>query len=122
MRKVPITFAYQYPQPILRGHKTRTLRYGWEKPIEPGDVLLMRTPDGEHFANALCDSVRQMTAFDAAASDLEGHRNYASVDELLTHLRWHYRDANLTPNSDLTDIGWEQASDPAAWRWEVMAR
>lgn len=122
MRKVPITFAYQYPQPILQHDKTRTLRYGWEKPLEPGDTLLMHTPDGEHFANARCRSVQEMTAFDAAASELKGHRSYNSVSELLTHLRRHYREADLTPNTDLTDIAWEQASDPAAWRWEVMAR
>lgn len=121
-RKVPIKFAFNYTLDILRGEKTLTARYGFDRPVSPGDFLLMEKPNGDHFANAVVEGVAEMTVFDFAAMDADGHRSYADVWECIEHLNRHYPDAELTPNTDLTVISWSEAADPANFRWMVMSR
>lgn len=119
-RTVRLTFAPQYVEPILSGGKRATIRYSFERPLAPDDALHMVTPepDQEHFASARAMRVDRMTAFDAAELDIDGHRAYRDVFDLLDHLRGFYPEATLTPNSDVTVIGWgEHAHAPGEYRW-----
>lgn len=122
MRKVRLAFARRFVEPVLEGSKRATIRYDFGRPLEEGDALHMVTPDGEHFASARAIRVVEMTAFDAAAAEIDGHRSYDDVFELLEHLGEFY-DRRLTPNSDVTVIGWgEHAHEPGEYRWCRVCR
>lgn len=122
MRSVRLTFDGRYRHPILEQDKRATIRYEFERPIQPGDALHMVDPQGEHFATGHTTQVTEATAFDIATSDIDGHRTYAGVDDLLGHLQPFYPNAALTPNTDLTVITWRDAHEPGSHRFCELCR
>lgn len=121
-RKVRLKFADRYRESILDGDKRATIRYEFDRPAAPEDYLHLLDSDGEHFASAALTRVTIMTAFDCAASDIDGHRAYADVDALLDALGEFYPDADLSPNTYLTVIGWTGAHRKGRKRWCEVCR
>lgn len=111
-RSVQIKFDPKFTDPVLDGSKTATLRLGWDRPVSPGDDLVMNTPDEYTFAVATVDAVRSLTALDAVAMDIDGHESYRDVDELARELGGYYGRDDIGPNTELTLIRWSDAKDP----------
>ena len=118
-RSVLIKFDPKFTDPILDGSKTATLRLDWDRPVRPADDMVMNTPDGRTFAVAEAKAVRNLTAMDAVAMDIDGHESYRDMDYLARELGGYYGWDDIDPNTELTLIRWSGAKDPHRLvRWE----
>lgn len=105
-----LTFHQNFVEPILAGEKTRTVRYGFERYIARGETIRLQDDTGEQFAVATVTDVTRMSIDEFVEADPDGHASYASVDECVEELAEYYPEAELTPQSNLTVIGFEACS------------
>lgn len=100
-------FAWEHIRPILLGDKWRTIRLAEEwHDVKPQDVLLLADPDDSIFARATVENIGEMTVFDAASLNLDGHRTYPNAGVLCEEMRGYYPDKNIGPNTPVRVIAY----------------
>ena len=78
---------------ILSGEKYSTWRLFDDKELKVGDELsLMNIEDGVEFAQALVSKVAEKKMGEVVEDDFQGHRRYASEEEMHKEFRVYYRD------------------------------
>lgn len=105
-----LKFADEYVDPILRGKKTATIRYGLDEDFEnftTGKRIMLCDESGERFATAVISDRGYDTAEWIAHFGIEGHRDYDSTVAFLNKMREYYPDAELTPSTCFEIIYWE---------------
>lgn len=100
-----IGFEESFVHPILRTEKYQTLRHGWRSFPDVGDVVDLRTSDGHVFARARIKAVKITTVDDVVENSFDGHRDYNTVDEFISHLEQYYD--NISPDDDIVFIDFE---------------
>lgn len=110
MRTHTLAFDEVHVGPILDGRKTITLRYGLESDVRPGHRLEMVTAtEREPFARATVRRVGEVDPRWVVNADLDGHRSYRSVGQLLDELRGYYPEASILPETPLDMLAWPDA-------------
>lgn len=89
--------------------KSATARYQPDRPIHPGQRILLRAAEGDWAATADVVTAERMTVQEFAAADVPGHRHYSDASECLHHLREYY-DAPMHPGSELLVVRWNPDS------------
>lgn len=104
-----LKFAEDHIEPILKGQKTVTFRLD----IDYEDFLIGRrfhlvNEGGERFASAIVkDRGYERIERIAKNRDIEGHRSYSSVDELMEEMRGYYPEEDIGPETLLEIIYWD---------------
>lgn len=85
-------FRADHVDPILDGEKTLTVRYDFERAIDEGEVIDLRTTAGEVFARAKVVLSKRMLARDVVRfiDVFGGHEPYAGVDDFAETLADYY--------------------------------
>lgn len=85
-------FRADHVDPIVDGEKTLTVRYDFERAIDEGEVVDLRTTAGEVFARAKVVLSKRMLARDVVRfiDVFGGHEPYADVDEFAETLADYY--------------------------------
>lgn len=85
-------FRADHVDPILNGEKTLTVRYDFERAVDEGDLIDLRTTSGDVFARARVVLSKRMLARDFVrfVDVFGGHKSYADVDEFADALADYY--------------------------------
>jgi hypothetical protein len=87
-----IGFRADHVDPIVAGEKTLTVRYDFERAVDEGDLIDLRTTTGDVFARAKVVLSKRMLARDFVrfVDVFGGHKSYADVDEFADALADYY--------------------------------
>lgn len=109
--RLKLAFAEQFIEPILSGEKYITFRYGLDiNGISPGDRLVMVEAESrDEFARATINCIGDVDVAYAASVE-EGHRSYENTGEFLDQFQQYYPQAELTPETPLTEVHWTDVS------------
>jgi len=101
-----LRFGYPNVGYVIDGKEDATVRYGFERGINAGDLFGLRTPGDTQFAIARIEDVyssRVGTARFELINDGREHPADSDTD-LLERLQSHYPDANIALDSEVTVI------------------
>lgn len=101
-----LKFADQYVQPILRGHKTATIRLELDDPFRIGDRFRLCREDGERFASAIITDRGYNDAESIVRYGVEGHKGYRDVRDFIRHLGRFYPDEEIGPETCFEIVYW----------------
>lgn len=101
-------FANQYVQPILRGHKTATVRLELDEPFNIGDRFHLCREDGERFASSNVTDRGYNDAESIVRYGVEGHKDYRDVHDFIRHLSRFYPDEEIGPSTCFEIVYWEE--------------
>jgi len=118
-----IRFADEYVDLILNGHKTATVRYGWDEIPSSKTTLRMVDESGEPFARASIPILSETTAMNAldAVDMMDATHNKSKPGRLIRSLNRHY-EADIGPETEVLVLAFklkERLRDPTpedAWR------
>lgn len=98
-----LSFASKFKEPLYNRDKTQTIRFNLqEKPTE-GEKLEAVLDTKEVIGNVVIKEVEDLKVADVPDRTFEGHRNYDSPEEVISHLNEYYHDT-ITPESTVTLI------------------
>lgn len=88
-------FEYEAILDILRGNKRITIRDGWEFAEEGDKMFLMEREFGAKFGTIEIENKEEMTLYEIAKEDWDGHKNFASVEDAVKYMRQYYGDIQV---------------------------
>lgn len=103
---IQIPFHPRFSEAVAEGSKRFTIRLDPGYHPEPGDAMELVDGDRETLAVVHCRLNATVPAGFIPSWQFDGHREYATFDELASELAEYYPDADLTPNTPITVIGW----------------
>lgn len=103
MGKNKLSFVPKYKIPIQNREKTSTLRFNLNTIPNTGDILQAITTEGEPIGKIKITEIESLKVKEVPERDLDGHKNYSSTQEVISHLNEFYHDT-ITPDSTLTLI------------------
>lgn len=101
--KTYLRFADRYIGDILRGDKTLTVRYQFERRFDVGDDVNLIDEDGDKFAEATVEAYVEMPV-DRVCDFGIGHYEADDVDDLVDTLRELYDDDSIDPSTYVTVV------------------
>lgn len=104
---IEISFAWEHLPAIEAGEKWCTIRYAFGADLDPGEEVLITSPEGERLAAARVLEVQRHPAEFLAEIWIHGHGQYRSAKHLVNHLSNYYPTATLSPASKFTVIWFE---------------
>lgn len=102
-----LKFADQYVQPILRGHKTATIRLELDGPFTIGTRFHLCREDGERFASAFVTDRGYNDARSIVRYGVDGHKDYRDVEDFIRHLSRFYPDADIGGETCFEIVYWD---------------
>lgn len=87
-----LSFASGFEDELKEGSKTETIRFNLQEKPSVGDELDAVMDTGEVIGTVEITRVEDMLVEDVPNRKLDGHRNYDSVNEVITHLGEYYHD------------------------------
>lgn len=97
-----LRYHNEHVEPTRSGEKTATLRYGHAGRLEQGDVAEFVDEHDQVFAIAEITTVDERTVGEIVDQELEGHREYDDVDELVDELSRYYGEQGFDETTALT--------------------
>lgn len=101
-----IPFHPRFEDEVASGMKRFTIRWNYQRDIQPGDTLVLVDGDRERLKVANCSLMATVPAGFLPSWQFDGHRDYTTFAELQEELEEFYPDAVIDPNTPLTVIGW----------------
>lgn len=111
-----LRFADEYVDPILQGDKWATVRVGFERDVEVGDVVDLIDEDDDKFAEATVVSIRT-EPLTQIAENLKGI-SASSLSELTGLLNEHYP-GEITPETTATVFRFRDVDPDAGYLSEL---
>ena len=98
-----LRFADEYVDPILRGDKTATVRVGFERDFDVGDVVDLIDTNDDKFAEATVAAVFEGPVESVVRNDF-GHYEGVDPADFVDTLSEHYPEANVDGSTTVTAI------------------
>lgn len=109
---IHLTFNDTHVQPIRRGDKRLTMRYGFDKDLSVGDTIKFRDSNNILFGKGVCTSYYTMPVINIVETAWKYHYNYSDIEDFKKRFNIFYPDVEFEPDTEIHVIEWSKTFSP----------